>query len=154
MTVPEFLQAGDSAFAIIGGLFAAALFVWKWRSSAIQSAYRDLALTWTNEGDIGGSGGPYISLALQCVHGELYGTLTSPQFDESYDAHIQPGWFSSTANISLLRGRSVEEIAKFKLRLTGNKNRLRWSAKSADPPEFLPRSAEFWPSPLQKTDLH
>ena len=152
MTVIEFLQAGDSAFAVIGGLFAATLFVWRWRSSAIQSVYRDLALTWTNEGDISGVGAPYVHLALQYTHGELYGTLTSPQFDESYDAHIQPGWFSSSANISLLRGRSVEQIAKFEVRLTGNKNRLRLSAKSAGFPEFLPRTAELWPSPLQETD--
>jgi hypothetical protein len=145
MTLFELLQAGDSSFAIAGGLLAIGFFVARWRKAAIQGHYKDLAFIWTNEGAIDGDEPIFIHLALQLSHGELYGTLTSPQFDESYEVHVNPGWFYSTANISLLRGKGLIPITEVKLTLRGNRNRLAWKLSAPTKAAFLPRDTELWP---------
>ena len=101
--------------------------------------------TWTNEGAINGNEAIFLHLALRLSYGDLYGSLTSPQFEESYDVHVHPGWFHSVAYISLLRGRGSMPVAKVTLKLRGNRNRLAWKLTEQIEMAFLPSTTELWP---------
>lgn len=149
MTLLELLQASDSSIAIAGGFVGVIYFVWRWRKNSIDSLRKDLGLVWTNEGDIQSSETNFIDLSLTLEHGDLYGSLSSPQSDDIFDVHVTPGWFSAHASITLLRGRSSLPVADVKLMLKGNRNRLRWVLRTKDAPPFLPRESVLWPSPIQ-----
>ena len=149
MPLLELLQAGDSSIAIVGGFVGVIFFVWRWRKNSIGALRKDLGLVWTNEGDSHSPEMNFIDLSLKLEHGDLYGSLSSPQTDDVFDVHVTPGWFSARASITLLRGRSSLPIAEVKLMLKGNRNRLRWVLNTKDAPPFLPRVSELWPSPIQ-----
>jgi hypothetical protein len=149
MTLLELLQAGDSSIAIAGGLVGVLYFVWRWRKNSIDSLRKDLGLVWTNEGNIHSSETNFIDLSLKLEHGDLYGSLSSPQSNDIFDVLVTPRWFSAHASITLLRGRSSLPIADVKLTLQGNRNRLRWVLRTKDAPPFLPRESELFPSPIQ-----
>lgn len=149
MTPQELLQISDSSIAITAGLLSLIYFVWSWRKNSIELLRKDLSLVWTNEGDIQSSESSYIDLALKLEYGNLFGSLSSPQTDEIFDVHVTPGWFSANASITLMCGRASIPIANVKLKLRGNRNRLRWILCTKDAPSFLPRESELWPSPIQ-----
>jgi hypothetical protein len=149
VTPLEILQAGDSSIAIAAGVIAVIVFVWRWRRNAIESLRKDLALVWTNEGDILSPETNFIDLSLKGERGDLFGSLSSPQTNDIFDIHVTPGWFWANANITLLRGRNSLPVAEVKLTLKGNLNRLYWVIQSKDAPLFLPRKSLLWPSPIQ-----
>ena len=149
MTLLELLQAGDSSIAIVGGVVGIIFFVWRWRKHSIESLRNALGLVWTNEGDIHSQETNFIDLSLKLEHGDLFGSLSSPQTDDIFDVHVTPGWFSAKASITLLRGRSSMPVAEVTLTLKENPNRLRWEINTRDAPPFLPRKSELWPSPIR-----
>lgn len=153
MNLLEWLQAGDSSFAIVGGLLAAPYFLWRARRSAIASHYTDLAQDWTNEGAIGSAEPMFVHMSLKLERGELSGSIRSSLLAEELDVNVTPGWFWSTANITLLQGRSVFTVAIVRLRLRGNRNRLVWDATTLHTPNVLPRRIELWPSPVPYEQL-
>ena len=127
---------------VIGGLW----FLWKTRKSSIQNNYQTLAQSWTNEGSINGTESMYISLNLTLNNGEIYGSITSPQLERDYDVNVKPGWFSSTLTIGESFGRGVALKAIVKVKITGNRNRLRWQPIEVPPTYTLPKRTELWPS--------
>lgn len=145
----ELLQAGDSSIAIIGAFIAVIFFVWRSRKNAIESLRKDIAIVWTNEGDISSKETNFIDLSLKLEYGDLFGSLSSPQTDNTFDVHVTPKWFSAYASVTLLRGRSSLPIAQVRLKIKGNRNRLEWKIINKDAPSFLPKKTILWPSPLQ-----
>lgn len=117
MTFLEWLQAGDSFLAIVAGTLAAPFFLWRWQAAAIEKQYQHLGTTWTNEGDISGSEEFFIQVELKLSHGDLIGSLSSPQLEETLDVHVYPGWFRTRVEVSRFRGRGSESIATAFIRL-------------------------------------
>lgn len=126
---------------IIGGVW----FIWKKRQSAILENYKTLAQVWTNEGDISSKETKYITLKLTLENGELYGSLESPRLERNYEAHVYPGWFSSKLEISELLGRNLISKATIKIKITGNRNRLKWNAQKLKDVDVLPQNTILWP---------
>ena len=127
--------------------FAAGLwFLWKKRQSTIQENYNTLAQKWTNEGCINGNESMYILLDLALESGELYGSISSPQLERDYNVNVTPGWFSSTLTIGESFGRGVAIQAIVKVKITGNRNRLKWQPITIPSTYTLPPSTVLWPS--------
>lgn len=148
MAFLEWLQAGDSSLAIAAGILAALFFWWRWRAAAIEKQYQHLGITWTNEGDISGSEEFFIQVELKLSHGDLIGSLSSPQLEETLDVHVYPGWFRTRVEVSRFRGRGSESIATAFIRLQGNSNRLAWRTAKQHAEPSLPRQTLLWLSPL------
>jgi hypothetical protein len=128
------------AGTIIGGIW----FIWNKRQSSIQDNYHTLAQTWTNEGAINNTESMFISLNLTLNNGELYGSLTSPQLERDYDVNVKPGWFSSIMTIGESYGRGVAIKAIVKVRIVGNRNRLKWQPIKVPPTYTLPNKTVLW----------
>jgi len=147
LSIFELIQAGDSSFAILGGLIAVGFWIKSIRSKAIEKQYRFVADQWTNEGEIGGREEAYIDLNLNLEHGEIFGLLLAHETDVEYDANFTPGWPSGKLEVSQLFGRSLMAIVTYKVRILGNNNRLSLLAKGPLFAEGVPRKALLWPVP-------
>lgn len=152
MSLSERIQVSAAGLGIVGALLSGFIFMIHSRQNAIDEMRNNLALTWTNEGDISSGETDFIDLSLVLEHGDLFGTLSSPQTDDVFEVHVEPGWFSASATVSHLQGRNLVPIASVKLKLTGNKNRLEWMVESSSPPQFIPRQTLLWPSSFQNNN--
>ncbi len=141
----QYLELWALIVSIVTPIIGGAWFIWKKRQSAIQKNYKTLAQAWTNEGDISSKETKYITLKLTLENGELYGSLESPQLERDYEAHVNPGWFSSKLEISELRGRNLIPKATIKIKITGNRNRLKWNAQKLKDVDILPPNTILWP---------
>ena len=128
--------------ALIGGVW----FIWKHRKAAIQANYKTLNREWTNEGDIDSKESKYITLKLTLENGDLYGTIESPRLDHDYEAHVSPGWFTSKLEVSELLGRTLIPKATVKIKIKGNRNRLKWNATKIKDIDVIPKNTILWPS--------
>lgn len=126
---------------LIGGIW----FIWKKRKAAIQKNYKTLAQGWTNEGDIHSTETKYITLNLTLKDGELYGSLESPRLERGYEANVSPGWFTSKLEVSELLGRNLIPKATVRIKIIGNRNRLKWNAKKLHDADVLPEKTILWP---------
>lgn len=156
---PLDLEAVAAVLGILGTIGAAIAGSVRWRSKRIESMRNDLAMTWTNEGG-GDAAGPAeggsLHLLLHLTHGELIGSLASPQSDTVFDVHAQPGWFSGRATVSTLLCRTMVPIATASLSIKGNHNRLKWRTRKRfdeEAADFLPHKTMLWPSPLTAEDV-
>ena len=147
MTIYELLQAGDSSLAIVGALVAVGFWLKSARSKALEAQYRYVAEQWTNEGDVSGSKGPYVHLALTLEHGEIFGSFQANEIAERYEAHYYPGWLYGKLAITELRGRSLLPIIEFRVRLRGNNNRIQLKALRSQAVVGIPTEIILWPVP-------
>lgn len=131
--------------SIVSPIIVGVWFIWKKRQSAILENYKTLAQVWTNEGDISSKETKYITLKLTLENGELYGSLESPRLERNYEAHVYPGWFSSKLEISELLGRNLIPKATIKIKITGNRSRLKWNAQKLKDVDVLPQNTILWP---------
>ena len=136
-----------SVVAIIGAMSGGAIFLIKARSDAIRHTRELIVRTWTNEGDVSSTETHFIDLELQNSDGEIIGSLRGPQFDATFDVSVDVGWHSSTVSIVQLHSRSIAEIARAKVVLTGNDNRLELKITSSNAPAYFPQSTTLWPLP-------
>ncbi|MFA6977867.1 MAG: hypothetical protein WC209_00985 [Ignavibacteriaceae bacterium] len=126
-------------------------FIWKKRQATILENYKTLAQVWTNEGAIISKETKFITLKLSLENGELYGTLESPRFERDFEAHVYPGWFSSKLEISELIGNHIIPKAIIKIKIKGNRNRLKWKAQKLIDVDLLPKSTVLWAWNNRKT---
>jgi predicted RNase H-related nuclease YkuK (DUF458 family) len=141
----DWLASIVSVVTIVGAIAGAFIFLDKTRDEAIENNRKNIARTWTNEGDISSQETRFIDLMLENYDGDIIGTLTSPSLAYPLDVHIDIGWFSSELTIIKLNDRTVSTVATVNLKITGNNNRLEWNANSSSLPEYLPITSKLWP---------
>lgn len=144
MNMKDQLQILVFIISIITSVIGAIWFLWKQRKIAVKAIYKTLACVWTNEGDIHSVDTKYVTLNLMLENGDLYGTVESPKLQNSYEAYVSPGWFTSKLEISELAGRNVIPKATVSLKIKGNKNRLKWKAKTNNDTDILPNNTTLW----------
>lgn len=125
---------------LIGGLW----FLWRQRKAAIQKNYQTLAREWMNEGDISSKESKYITLKLTLKNGDLYGTIESPLLKRDYEVHVSTGWFTSKLEVTELLGRNIVFKATAKIKITGNRNRIRWRATKIKDTDVIPTKTILW----------
>jgi hypothetical protein len=145
MNMKDQLQILVFIIGIMTSVIGAIWFLWKHRKNAIKENYKTLACKWTNEGDIHSVDTKYITLDLMLKNGDLFGTIESPKLENGYEAHVTPGWFTSKLEISELSGRNIIPKSTVRLRIKGNKNRLKWNAKTNNETDILPNNTTLWP---------
>jgi hypothetical protein len=142
----DLLEVCAYGTAIIASVAGAVLFLARKRNQSIETTRKNLARTWTNEGDILVEETHFVHLCLEDEDGDIIGRLESSGLERPLEVQCQVGWWSTKLNISELRGRSLVTVASIKLRITGNNNRLRWRQVTTTPCPDLPFSTTLWPS--------
>lgn len=115
------------------------------RSDSIDNSRKEIVRGWTNEGDVTSPESTFIDLKLENNDGDIVGTLQSPQLDHPLDVQASIGWCSTLLVISEVRGRSIVEVGRAEVKITGNKNRMQWRLTGARTPDYLPRETTLWP---------
>lgn len=141
----DWLEAGAYAAAILAAIAGAIVFLGGLRSNAIQENRAALARAWTNEGDVTSSETRFVDLILESLDGEVIGVLNSHRLDQPLDVSADVGWFYTTLTLMELRGGAPVPVAKVKVKVGGNSNRLSWRAATTRFPDYLPSSTELWP---------
>ena len=110
-----------------------------------------LGRAWTNEGDITGTEAIFITLDLKLIEGDVVGEMRTSAYERLLEAHLELGWFSSKLTVSELLGRKLMPVAVVRLKLAGNKNRLKWEVVSGNEAAWLPSKTLLWPEPVAVT---
>lgn len=142
----DWLEALAYTVAIVGGIAGSFIYLNNARKESIATIRKEIARPWTNEGDIASTEVIFITVDLKNVDGDIVGSLSTTAYDRSLEVHAEIGWFTTILEISELRGRSVSPIAKVKVKLTGNNNRLDWERIGNQKVEILPKHTTLWPS--------
>ena len=122
---------------IMGGLW----FLWKQRQSSIQNNFTTLAQNWTNEVDLYNRESMYLLMKLRLTGGELIGSIILSESGREFYVYARPGWFYS--KIEVIDGnRPLKGIVQ--VRISGNRNRLKWKAKGVASTFPLLKSTVLW----------
>lgn len=141
----DWLEASAYAVAIVGAIAGALIFTLNSRKASIENTRKEIARTWTNEGDISSNEAKFVTLTLQDHDGDLIGSLESPQLDHPLEVHAVVGWRSTDLVISDLREKGPVHVTTVKVRIMGNNNRLQWRLAESTHPEALPTATTLWP---------
>lgn len=144
--IKDWLEALAYAVAIVGGIAASIIYFKNIRHESIVTTSKEIVRAWTNEGDITSKEFRFITLELDNLDGDIIGSLSTNASNRILEVHADVGWFSTILNISELQGRNVIPIAKVKIKLTGNNNRLEWSLIGNPGANLLPKETILWPS--------
>ena len=142
----DWLEALAYLVAIVAPIVAAVVYVVGKRRGGIEALTATIARGWTNEGDISSDEPFFVDLSLELFEGDIIGTLTCSNRDRPFNAHVDVHWRSATLQVSELLGRSSVPVAKVKLTLVGNRNRLNWKLMRAEREDVLPERTLLWPS--------
>jgi hypothetical protein len=132
--------------AIAGGIAGAIIYLYGVRKSSIESTIQTIARAWTNEGDISSTESTFVTLELKNIDGDLVGSISTSAQTNTLEAHATVGWFSTELQVSELLGRNIVTIGTAKLRLIGNRNRLKWNFNGKKESALLPEDTLLWPS--------
>lgn len=144
-SIKDLLEALAYSVAIIGGIAGAFIYFQNVRKEAIETTRKEMVRAWTNEGDISSTDTRFITLELENSDGDIIGSLSTNAQDNLLEVHADIGWFSTTLNISELRGRNIVPIATVNIKLEGNNNRLEWKLIGSDGSILLPEQTVLWP---------
>lgn len=106
----------------------------------------NIVRAWTNEGDISSNERKFVTLDLALKDGDVYGTLSLNTEERLLGAHVGIGWGRATLQVSRFRSRGLQPIATVRLRLSGNRNRLKWKVVKEEEKGVLPAKTLLWPS--------
>ena len=87
-----------------------------------------------------------ITLDLKMHDGDVIGSLQTNAYERLLDAHLEAHLFSATLRVSEFRHRSSRTVAVVRLRLTGNRNRIKWKVISGNVEHWIPDKTLLWPS--------
>jgi hypothetical protein len=146
MPILTTLQMASYSVGIASAASVGAAWLYRTRKSSVEALRTELARAWTNEGDIACTDYCFITLDLTLKDGDLYGTLSAPSLPRLLEAHVEVKWGSAVLRISELLGRSLIPIAKVRLRLKGNRNRLHWKVIGKSSQPAIPDKSVLWPS--------
>lgn len=139
------LEALAYIVAIVGGIAGAIIYLHGVRKSSIESTIQIIARAWTNEGDISSTESKFVTLELKNIDGDLVGSISTSAQANTLEAHATVGWLSTELQVSELLGRNVVPIGTAKLKLIGNRNRLKWSFNGKKESALLPKDTLLWP---------
>jgi hypothetical protein len=86
------------------------------------------------------------TLDLKMYDGDVVGSLQTNAYERLLEAHLEAHLSSGTLTVSELRGRSIRTVAVVRLRLRGNRNRLKWKVISGNAEHWVPDKTLLWPS--------
>ena len=141
----DWLEALAYTVAVIGGIAGSFIYLNSTRKESIATIRKEITRPWTNEGDIASTEVMFITVDLKNVDGDIVRSLSTTAYDRPLEVHAKIGWFRAILEISELRGRSLLPIAKVKVKLTGNNNRLDWKRMGNQEVEILPKHTTLWP---------
>lgn len=148
MEIPNWLSVSGALIGLCGG--AAGLVsgtvrarsYWMDKKAALR---KDIAQSWTNQGDITSEETLLIDLDLKMHRGEIYGQLwTNAHSERLLEAHLDVHLSSATLRVSELLGSYLRPVAVVRLRLAGNRNRLKWKVIKGNSENWLPKKTLLW----------
>jgi hypothetical protein len=149
MEIPDWLAISGAFMGLCGGaagLISAAVHALSIRTEKIDALRTILARAWTNEGDVSSNEAVLITLDLKIQDGDVYGPLQTSTRERLLCANLEAHLRSGTLTVSELRGRSSRTVAVVRLRLKGNRNRVKWTVLSGNAEHWIPDKALLWPS--------
>jgi hypothetical protein len=149
MEIPSWLAISGALMGLCGGaagLLSAAVHALSLRAERIDALRAALGRDWTNEGAIDSPDTVLITLALKMKDGDVFGSLQTSTRERLLSAHLEAHFRYGTLTISELMGRSVRSVAVVRLRLKGNRNRVKWSVISGNAEHWVPDETLLWPS--------
>ncbi len=149
MEIPEWLAVSGALMGLCGGaagLISAAVHSLSFRTEKIDALRTVLCRAWTNEGCINSTDTVLLTLDLKMHDGDVIGSLQTNAYERLLDAHLEAHLFSATLKVSEFRHRSSRTVAVVRLRLRGNRNRIKWKVISGNGEHWVPDKTSLWPS--------
>ena len=145
MEIPNWLSISGATVGLCGGaagLISAAVHSISARIEKIDELRTALSRTWTNEGSINSPDTVLITLDLKLHDGYVIGSLQTSTSDRLLSANLDVHLISATLRVSE-RSRTVAVV---RLRLRGNRNRVKWKVISGNEEKRVPDKTSLWPS--------
>jgi hypothetical protein len=149
MEIPDWLAISGALMGLCGGaagLISAAVHSLSIRAEKIDALRAVLSRAWTNEGCINSTDTVLITLDLKMEDGDVYGSLQTSARERLLNAHLEAHLFSATLRVTELRHRTIRTVAVVRLRLRGNRNRIKWKVISGNAEHWVPDKTRLWPS--------
>ena len=149
MEIPNWLAISGALMGMCGGaagLISAAVHALSFKAEKLASLRTVLSRAWTNEGSINSKDAVLITLDLKMQDGDVLGSLQTTAHERMLDAHLEAHLFSATLRVSEFRHTSSKMVAVVRLRLTGNRNRIKWRVISGNSEHWVPDKTLLWPS--------
>ena len=149
MEIPEWLAVSGALMGLCGGaagLISAAVHSLSLRTEKSDALRTVLCRAWTNEGSINSTDAVLITLDLKMLDGDVIGPLQTNAYERLLDANLEVHLFSATLRVSEFRHRSSRTVAVVRLRLRGNRNRIKWKVTSGNAEHWVPDKTVLWPS--------
>jgi hypothetical protein len=149
METPSWLAISGALMGLCGGaagLISAAVHALSLRTEKTDALRTALGRGWTNEGSINSPDTVLITLDLKMQDGDVYGSLQTSTRERLLGANLEAHLRSGTLTISERTGRSSRTVAVVRLRLTGNRNRVKWKVISGNAEHWIPDKTLLWPS--------
>lgn len=145
MEIPDWLAMSGALVGLCGGaagLVSSAFHAFSFRTEKTDALRKDLARTWTNEGSVNSPDTVLITLDLKMVDGDVLGGLQTSARQRLLGMNLEAHLTSATLRVS----ESLRTVAVVRLRLTGNRNRIKWKVLSGNSENWLPKKTLLWPS--------
>src|ERR1035437_11199099 len=149
MEIPDWLAGSGALMGLCGGaagLISAAVHSLFLRTEKIDALRTVLSKAWTNEGCIDSTDTVLITLDLKMHDGDVIGSLQTNAYERLLVAHVEADLFSATLRVSEFMHRSSRTVAVVRLRLRGNRNRIKWKVISGNAEHWVPDKTSLWPS--------
>ena len=147
MEIPGWLAVSGALIGLCGGaagLISAAVHSLSLRTEKVDALRTALCRAWTNEGDVNSADTVFITLDLKMQDGDVIGSLQTNAYERLLDANLDVHLFSATLRVSEFRHRSSRTVAIVRLRLRGNRNRIKWKVVSGNVEHWIPDKTLLW----------
>jgi hypothetical protein len=128
------------------GLISASVHALSFRTARIDRLRTDLCRAWTNEGSIDSGETLLITVDLKMQDGDVLGALQTSARERLLSAHLKAHMRFGILTITERTGRSSRTVAAVRLRLKGNRNRVKWTVISGNKEKWIPDKTLLWPS--------
>ena len=145
MEIPGWLAVSGAVVGLCGGtagLISSAIHAFSFRSEKTDALRNALSRAWTNEGAKGSKDTVLMTLDLKMKDGDVFGSLQTTTRQRLLNANLEAHLTSATLKVS----ESTRVIATVRLRLMGNRNRVKWKVVSGNSEKWLPDRTILWPS--------